>query len=167
MKVTGAAALQFLQACLEEEIDALQEAMFRLEVQQAVLTTGRHRWLGGTTSDVEGALRKVRSAEAALREALSSAAVAIGLSPEATLREVAEAAPEPWGFVFASDRENVLSVVAHLSEIRRTNHKLLAQGLASTSAAIEALGAEPQLGYDATGTRRSSSGSLGLLNARA
>lgn len=164
---SATSALERLQSCLEEELDALEGARFRLEVQQAVLTTGRQRWLSEATTELENAVERLQRAEATLREALASAALSLGLSPEATLREVAGAAQEPWGFVFARNREEVVTAVESLSGLGQANRKLLVQGLVATSSALAALGAEQHPGYDATGALGPVTGSMGLLDARA
>lgn len=160
-------ALEHLQASLEDELDALRGATFRLEVQQAVLTTGRQRWLSDATAELEVAVGGLQRAEDTLREALASAATSLRLSPEATLREVAGAAPDPWGVVFARHREDVVAAIDTLSRLETTNRMLLVQGLTATSSALAALGAEQQPGYDATGSLGPITGSMGLLDTRA
>lgn len=159
--------LERLQTALEEELEALGAASFRLEVQQAVLTTGRQRWLSRATGELQRAVDALRQAEGTLRETLATAAVLLGLSAEATLREVAGAAPDPWNTVLIRHREDILAAVGNLSLLQKTNRMLLVQGLAATSSALATLGAEQHPGYDATGALGPITGSLGLLDARA
>jgi FlgN protein len=152
---------------LNDQQAALRQLCFKFEVQEVVLTSGRQQWLGEMTSELELAVAQLHSTDRALRSALQQAAVAIGLSPEATVREVALAAPEPWGWVFDQHRSDVQQLIERVGQLSRSNRQLLARGHAATLAAISFLGGQEPYGYDARGQVVPLTGSVGLLDARA
>ncbi|MGH9082208.1 MAG: flagellar export chaperone FlgN [Acidimicrobiales bacterium] len=160
-------ALERLASCLDEQLSALRQLCFKFEVQEIVLSGGRHQWLNETTSELERAVATVQGCDRALRGALSRGAVALGLSPEATVREVAAAAPEPWGYIFGQHREDLQRSIERVAQLSRTNRQLLARGHAATVSAMQFLGADVPSGYDASGSAAPVSGSVGLLDARA
>ncbi len=160
-------ALERLARCLDEQLAALRHLCFKFEVQEIVLSGGRHQWLNETTAELERAVTTVHATDQALRDALAKGAVALGLSPEATVREVAEVAPEPWGYIFGQHREDLQRSVDRVAQLSRTNRQLLARGHAATVTAMQFLGADVPSGYDAAGNAATVSGSVGLLDARA
>lgn len=160
-------ALERLARCLDEQLAALRHLCFKFEVQEVVLSGGRHQWLNDTTAELERALQVVHGTDRALRDALAKGAVSLGLSPEATVREVAAAAPEPWGYIFGQHRSDLQRSIERVAQLSRTNRQLLARGHAATLSAMQFLGAEPSTGYDATGRATPMSGSVGLLDTKA
>lgn|GEM_PF-478708 len=160
-------ALERLARTLEGQLVALRHLSFKFEVQEIVLTGGRHQWLNETTAELERAVAAVQASDADLRLALSAGAVALGLSPEATVREVAATVPEPWGYIFDQHRTELQQSLERVAALSRANRKLLAHGHAATVAALSFLGVESPSSYDASGALTSAGGSLGLLDARA
>lgn len=160
-------ALERLAHCLDDQLAALRHLCFKFEVQEVVLSGGRHQWLNETTAELERAVRAVHGTDRALRDALAKGAVALGLSPEATVREVAAAAPEPWGYIYGQHREDLQRSIERVAQLSRTNRQLLARGHAATVSAMQFLGADVPAGYDATGSAAPVSGSVGLLDTRA
>ena len=160
-------ALERLARSLEEQLVALRHLSFKFEVQEIVLSGGRHQWLNETTAELERAVAAVRASDGHLRQALGAGAVALGLSPEATVREVAVAVPEPWGYIFDQHRAELQQSLDRVATLSRANRKLLAHGHAATVAALAFLGVEAPTSYDASGALTPAGGSLGLLDARA
>jgi hypothetical protein len=160
-------ALERLARSLEEQLVALRHLCFKFEVQEIVLSGGRHQWLNETTAELERAVADVRGCDADLRQALVAAGVALALSPEATVREVAVTAPEPWGYIFDQHRTELQQLLDRVGALSRANRKLLARGHAATVAALAFLGVEAPTSYDASGALTPTGGSLGLLDARA
>ena len=160
-------ALERLARCLDEQLSALRHLCFKFEVQEVVLSGGRHQWLNETTAELEKAVHAVHDTDRALRAALAKGAVALGLSPEATVREVAAAAPEPWGYIFGQHREDLQRSVERVAQLSRTNRQLLARGQAATVSALQFLGADVPSGYGKDGGAAPMTGSVGLLDARA
>lgn len=160
-------ALEVLARCLDDQLAALRHLCFKFEVQEIVLSGGRHQWINETTGELERAVHAVHDADRALRSALSRGAVALGLSPEATVREVAAVAPEPWGYIFGQHRSDLQQSIEQAGRLSRNNRQLLARGHAATVAALAFLGAEVPTSYDASGATKPMSGSVGLLDTRA
>ena len=123
--------------------------------------------IAACAAELERAVRAVHVTDRALRDALAKGAVALGLSPEATVREVAGAAPEPWGYIFGQHREDLQRSIDRVAQLSRTNRQLLARGHAATVSAMQFLGADVPSGYDAAGNAAPVSGSVGLLDTRA
>ncbi len=161
------AALERLARCLEEQIAALRHLSFKFEVQEIVLAGGRQQWLNETTAELSAAVARVQRTDGLLRETLRAGALSLGLSPESTVREVAVAAPEPWGYIFDQHRTELRLSVDRVATLSRANRTLLARGLAATVAALSFLGVETTTAYTASGTIAPAGGSVGLLDARA
>jgi hypothetical protein len=158
--------LERLAVRLERQLDALRHACFRLEVLQAVVTVGKREWLPESNADLAQALDALQQSDRELRVALGETARSLGLSPEATLREVAVAAPEPWDFVFAKHREVVDHLARRADELGRACNQLLRQLLATLEAALTMIGGEAPVGYDETGGQGPVTGSIGLVDTR-
>ncbi|MGH8979971.1 MAG: flagellar export chaperone FlgN [Acidimicrobiales bacterium] len=161
------AALERLALCLGRQVASLRHLCFKFEIQEVVLTSGRQKWLGETTAELELAVADLHEHDQALRVALVAAAVAVGLSPESTVREVAARVPEPWSYVLEEHRKGMHELLERVGQLSRTNRQMLARGHAATVAAMSFLGAQVSSGYDASGRPSPASGSVGLLDARA
>jgi hypothetical protein len=161
------ASLERLALCLGQQLTALRHLCFKFEIQEVVLTSGRQKWLDETTAELERAVDSLQETDRALRDALQRAAVAVNLSPEATVREVAAAVPEPWSYVLDEHRNGMQQLIDRVSQLSRSNRQLLARGHAATVAAMSFLGAQVPSGYDSRGQMAPVSGSVGLLDARA
>ncbi len=159
--------LERLALCLGQQVSALRHLCFKFEIQEVVLTSGRQKWLGETTAELERAVDALHETDKALREALATAAVAVSLSPESTVREVAAAVPEPWSYVLEEHRKGMQELLDRVGQLSKTNRQLLARGHAATLAAMSFLGAQVSSGYDASGRPSPATGSVGLLDARA
>lgn len=167
MEAATRATLERLALSLGQQVSALRHLCFKFEIQEVILTSGRHKWLDETTAELERAVASLHESDRALREALERAAVAVGLSPESTVREVAAAVPEPWSYVLEEHRRGMQELLERVGQLSRANRQLLARGHAATVAAMSFLGAEVPSSYDANGQLAPVSGSVGLLDARA
>lgn len=130
-------ALAAVSSALWRIRELLDLLTFKLEEEQVLLAAGRARWLGRATYEVELVLEEIRHAE--LRRAVELGAVtdALGLSPEASLREIAEVAPAPWDDVLADHRATLLTATAEISALAEANREMLDS---SYRAVQEALG---------------------------
>ncbi|HEY8722002.1 flagellar export chaperone FlgN [Pengzhenrongella sp.] len=143
-----------LSAVLWRERQLLELLLFKLEEEQLVLTTGRTRWLGHATREVEQVLDQIRDAE--LGRAVEADAVAreLGIAPASGLLRLANAAPEPWKELLTSHREAFVSLTAQIQDVAQGNRELL---MSSHRAAQETiLGLEETVRtYDPHGTASS------------
>jgi hypothetical protein len=110
---------------------------FKLETEQVLVAAGRSRWLGRATHEVELVLEEIRHAELRRTIELGDVAEALGLDPDISLLELAEAAPAPWDDVLADHRQKLISATTEISGLAESNRELLNS---SYSALQEALG---------------------------
>lgn len=103
----------------------LEHLLFKLDVEQALLTTGRDRWLARATDEVERVLEELRTTELARAVAIDAVAGALGLGPGCSLRELAEAAPPPYDGLFADHRTAFLRLTAEVDLVARSNRELV------------------------------------------
>ena len=103
--------------------------VYRLEVQQLVLLSGRVRWVNIATEDVDAVIEAIRREEEVRAELLVQLAPRLGTTAEATLRDLCEVAPSPWDVVLAEHQSEFLTLAAEAEDAARDNRELLPQGL--------------------------------------
>src|SRR5699024_2155771 len=98
-------SMESLTALLWRERQLLELLLFKLDVEQLLLTNGRNQWLAHATDEVTTVLEEIRTTE--LGHAVESDAVAarLGLAPGATLAQLAAAAPAPWDTILDEHRD--------------------------------------------------------------
>lgn len=135
----------------------LEQLQYRLEVQQAMLATGRKRWIGHAAGDVEAVMDQLRAEE--LTRAIQVAAVAHdhGLGDEPSLRELIAKVPSPWDDILREHQLAFLALTGEVEELTKHNRELLTRGASSTRDLLAALTdghTEPD-GYSALGASTS------------
>jgi hypothetical protein len=159
--------LEALATAIAIQTDALSRLRFKFEVQQMMLSAGSTTWVSETTEELEAAIDDVQSSDLAFRTALARTAASLGLSPESTLREVAEVVEEPWNYIFRQGRDELKRSIDRVAMLCGENRKLLARGYLATTAALSLLGVETTTAYNATGAPVQSAQSANILNAKA
>ncbi len=127
--------------------DLILRLIYRLEVQQLVLASGRSQWIALATEDVDDAIDDVQRQEvgrAALVEDLSGP---LGTAPDASLRDLIEAAPAPWDLVLAEHHTEFLRLANAAEEAARSNRDILQQGLVDVRDLLESYGSSPESAY--------------------
>jgi len=81
---------------LWRERELLEALLYRLELEELVMATGRTRWLAHAARDVDAAAAAMREFEILRAVAADEAAVAAGLETNASLAELIAVADEPW-----------------------------------------------------------------------
>jgi len=119
-------ALERLSEVLWRERHLLELLLFKLEVEQLVLTAGRTRWLGHATREVEAVLDEIRGAELGRAVEADDAARSLGLEPGVGLAEIAAHAPAPWDDLMRAHRDAFGSLTAEISALADGNRELLA-----------------------------------------
>ena len=139
-----------LLACLASEERALEHLLFKLREQNMVLTSGEHRWLAASTSEVEAAVRALTAA-GERREAVAQTIHAVlGLPPGANIRTLAERVNDELVCQQLHQRQRSLrNVLDQVRRCSRQNREMLAHGLAATNDALTLLGNVPT--YDSSG----------------
>lgn len=124
---------------LWRERELLDTLLYRLEVEQLVLAGNRTDQLMRAARDVEAVLETLRETEVLRATAADVAAEEIGCPPGATLRQLAEAAPEPWRTMLHEHREAFESSTAQITALADSNRALLTQGYRQAREALAGL----------------------------
>jgi hypothetical protein len=120
-----------LSQILWRERDLLDALLFKLEMEQLVLGSGRTRWLARAAREVELILELMRETELLRSVAADEAAASIGLTTNPSLRALAEAVDEPWRSILLEHREAFEQVSREVTALAETNRELLTTGLRS------------------------------------
>lgn len=142
-----------LSTSLWNERELLETLLFKLEEQELVVASGRARWVGRASREVELVLERMRTAEIGRSMHAEAAATSLGLSPDASLKEIASAAPAPWDELLRSHHAALSELTAQISALGVSNHQLLTQALQSTQEALLGVDADGAT-YDTTGSTR-------------
>lgn len=158
-------SMEGLSALLWRERRLLELLLFKLDVEQLLLTHGRTRWLAHATDEVTTVLEEIRTTE--LGHAVESDAVAtsLGLEPGATLAQLAAAAPTPWDTVLAEHRDAFLDLTQQIGALADDNRRLLTAAHRSAQETLLAVDQTVQT-YDAHGHAGPGAGTATLFDAR-
>jgi hypothetical protein len=129
-------SLDEVSQTLWRERQLLDLLVCKLEVEQLVLAAGRTRWLPAVTREVEYVLAEVKQVELLRAVLIDAVAAQLGLQPGCTLRELAEAAPNPWDTILEQHRIAFLTTSEELRAVARINRDLLAQGARAVQDAL-------------------------------
>ncbi|RZU50447.1 FlgN protein [Krasilnikovia cinnamomea] len=121
-------SLTDLSSVLWRSRELLELLLFKLEEEQLILAAGRTRWLPHATREVEVVLDQIRQTEVARAAYSQGVAVDLGLAPEASLGELADAAPEPWSDLLHQHRKAFLTLTAEINGMASANRELLTAG---------------------------------------
>src|SRR5687768_14505732 len=113
---------------LWRERQLLELLLFKLEVEQLLLASGKTRWLAHAAREIEDVLEAIRSAELARAVEVESLAGDLGLPPNASLRELAEAAPAPWRHILDEHRAGFITSTQEVVELADSNRELIIRG---------------------------------------
>ena len=113
---------------LWRERQLLELLLFKLEEEQLLLAAGRSRWLAHATREVETVLAEIKRVELTRAAEVEALAVSLGLAANASLRELAEAAPAPWDAVLEDHREAFLLATQEITALAQDNRELLSRG---------------------------------------
>ncbi|ACZ23029.1 FlgN protein [Sanguibacter keddieii DSM 10542] len=144
-------SLQALSSVLWRERQLLELLLFKLEEEQLLLTSGKTRWLGHATREVENVLEQIREVE--LGRSVESDAVARlhGLEPGRSLHELSEAVPAPWDDLLRTHRQAFLDITHQIESLAQGNRELLSASHRATQEALANLTQDSHT-YDATGS---------------
>lgn len=118
-------ALSNLSTGLWRIQELLETLLYKLETQSVLIETGRSRWLGRSTSDIESVIESLRETE--LLRAVDAAPVCdlLGLPADTPLSQIAQAAPSPWNHVLEEHRVALSGATHELSLLSRSNGEML------------------------------------------
>lgn len=136
---------------LMRERDLLEVLLFKLDVQQMLLATGRNRWIHHAANEIERVLAAMPSV-AVSRDALVVAVADEWGVPEATtLRELIEAAPtDAWREVLTGHLTAMTTLAEEIGQMKQVNEQRLRTAIRVTQETIAGLGV-PTGEYDTAG----------------
>lgn len=151
---------------LIRERELLELLLFKLDVQQMLLATGRTRWIPQTVNEIERVLAQMPTT-ALTRDTLVVAVSAEWGAPDATtLRELIDVAPtDAWREVLSGHLDAMLGLAAEIGEMKKINEQRLRTALRVTQETIAGLGV-PTGEYDQSGDVVRGSGASRLLDTR-
>jgi len=132
-------SLAELSNVLWRQRQLLDLLLFRMTVEQTLLVGRQVRWLARATDEVEAVLEEMRQAELVRGMVLQEVADELHLGDDPSLRELAEAAPSPWGDIFEEHRRAFLSLTDEVQAIAATNRELLGREQRATRALLDEL----------------------------
>ena len=145
-----------LSTLLWRERELLELLVFKLEEEQLLLTAGRSKWLHHATREVEQVLGHLRTTGIERTVEASSVAVHWGLAEDATLRQLAEGAPdEVWRDLLLSHLTALTALTSQIADVRDTNLGYLRAATRATQETLASVGTAPEepAGYGARGPR--------------
>jgi hypothetical protein len=144
-------SMEDLSSVLWRERELLETLLFKLEVEQLVLATGRTRWLAPAAREIEEVLDAIRETELLRGIAADALAADLGLEPNPSLREIADASDEPWKTIWLDHRDTFVSVSAEITAMAENNRELLTSGYQAAKATLATLSETPGT-YSADGS---------------
>lgn len=117
---------------LWRERELLEALLYRLELEELVMSTGRTRWLANAARDVDAASAALREVEVLRAVAADEAAEAAGLAPNASIGELIAASPEPWRSILSDHRDSFLALTDEIARVAQVNRALIVSGLRAT-----------------------------------
>ena len=136
-------SMEDLSSVLWRERELLETLLFKLEVEQLVLATGRTRWLAPAAREVEEVLDAIRETELLRGLAADALALELGLDPNPSLQQIADISDEPWKSIWLDHRETFISVSAEITSMAENNRELLTSGYQAAKAALLSLSDTP------------------------
>ena len=132
--------LREVSAILWRERHLLELLLFKLDEEQLVLAAGRTRWLPRATREVEMVLEEIRLTELERAVEVSRLALDLGLPADASLRQLADAAPQPWQGMLVEHRQAFLVLTDEITALVQTNRELLNRGQKAVRDVLASIG---------------------------
>jgi hypothetical protein len=133
-----------LSSTLWRERELLELLLFKLEEEQLLLASGRTRWLARATREVEVVLGEIRRTELLRGVQVDEAAGQLGLPAGPSLRELADAASEPWCSLLREHRQAFLAATAEIHAMAEANRGLLAAGHRAAREALMSMASDTE-----------------------
>ncbi len=111
--------MRALSDVLWRERDLLELLVHRLEVERALLETGRTARIALAARETEDVLEQYRTAELGRAAEAAASARALGRPEDASLADLAQAAQGPWGDILHEHRSALRELVAQVETLTR------------------------------------------------
>lgn len=132
-------SMEDLSSVLWRERELLETLLYKLEVEQLVLASGRTHWLATAAREVEMVLDRIREIELLRAVELDTLAFELGLESNPSLHQIADASEEPWRTIWLDHREAFTTVATEISKMSETNRELLTAGYHAAQATLLSL----------------------------
>lgn len=142
--------LNELSTALWRERELLEMLLFKLEEEELVLASGRTRWLGRATREVESVLDQIRGVELGRAIEADDAAREVGIPEGASLLEIARAATSPWNDLLRGHHVALTDITSQIDAIAHSNQEVLQQSVRATQEALMGISATVKT-YDPKG----------------
>ena len=142
---------QHLSTLLWREHELLDLLLFKAEEKQYLILGGKTRWLARIAHEIEVILDQLRSLEVERAAATELLAAALGIGANPSLRQLADAAPRPWGDLLTKHHEALLLLVTELRSLSDANRELIEGGLAAINGALASVRTPAASTYTSTG----------------
>lgn len=147
----GRVDYQHLSTLLWREQELLDLLLFKAEEKQYLIVTGKSRWLSRIAHEIEVVLDQLRTVEVERAAATEVLAERLGVGVNPSLRKLAEAAPAPWGDLYAKHHETLLVLVTELRGLSDANRELIEGGLTAIGDALLSVKSPAAGTYGSTG----------------
>lgn len=144
--------MEKLSLVLWQERDLMDTLLYRLEIEQLVLASGRTDWLMRAAREVESVLQDLRETEVLRAVAAAEVATSFGLPDDAPLRELAARADEPWRTTLMDHHEVFTTTIRRLVDLAESNRHLLTQGYHSARETLMDMAGQAPQSYSPDGT---------------
>lgn len=125
---------------LWRERQLLELLLYKLEVEHCLLTRGGSRWVAHANREMEAVIDELEHVELARAVEVQRACAQLGIDDVATLRQLAETAPSPWGAILEEHRGALLVTTDEIAGFAECNLGLLSRGCESMREALVGLG---------------------------
>jgi hypothetical protein len=110
----------------------LELLLYRMEVQRLVLATGSGKWAEIAADDVEATMDILREEELIRATQVARVAEVLGIDADASLRDLVDAAPEPWAEILRDHQRSFLDLVDRIETTSKANRDLIRRSLQLT-----------------------------------
>jgi hypothetical protein len=130
-----------LSTQLMREREMLELLLFKLDVQQMLLASGRTRWIPQTVNEIERVMAAMPSVSLARDTLVVSVAAEWGAPEASTLRELIDAAPsEAWREVMSGHLTAMVALATEIGDMKKLNEQRLRTAVRLTQETIAGLG---------------------------
>lgn len=144
---------------LMREREMLELLLFKLDVQQMLVASGRNRWIRHAVNEVERVVSAMPTTALSRDALVVAVAEEWGVPDATTLKELIDAAPtEAWREIFTGHLEVMVALADEIGAMKQINEQRLRAALRVTQETIAGLGI-PTGEYDTAGDVVRDSGS--------
>jgi hypothetical protein len=131
--------LNELSTVLWRERELLEQLLFKLEEEELVLASGRTRWVGRASREVEAVLDQIQGIEFGRAIEADDAARELGIEAGCSLRQLAEASPAPWDDLLRGHRTALTDLTAQIDARAQANQATLTQSAHDTQQVLKGI----------------------------